>query len=133
MDFDTYKILHSETIMYYQFLENDLKLIYSKMLGGDFDENYDTILDAGLGKIINALKQVDTDYLISDDDYNFLSQIKNNRNYWAHNNFLDFIYFKDWGNSKEYQNSCRKLQKDHDRVEVVYKNVEQIRLNYFKD
>lgn len=31
---------------------------------GDFEENFDTISDDGLGQIISALKQADTEHLI---------------------------------------------------------------------
>lgn len=134
MDFYTYKILHSETIMYYQILENDLKLIYSKMIGGDFDENLDKILDYGLGQIIEALQNADSEFLFSDSDYDSLKEIKDNRNYWAHENFLMFMYKGyNFQNTDEYKESCSELKKDHDEIEEDYKIVEQIKINYLKD
>ena len=38
-DFDKYKYLLGETISLYQFMENDLKLIYAGMLKGNFYKN----------------------------------------------------------------------------------------------
>ena len=38
-DFDRYKYILGETIMLYQFMENDLKLIYAGMLSGNFYKN----------------------------------------------------------------------------------------------
>ena len=95
MTFDEFKILHSETVMYYQIIEHDLKYIYSYMLKGDIDEHFDKIGTRTLGQMVKMLKDLDNsdgDPLISASDYNFLSQITDNRNLWCHSNFTDFIY-----------------------------------------
>ena len=43
MDFNQFKILHSETIMYYQVVEHDLKLIYASIHKGDVQDNLDDV------------------------------------------------------------------------------------------
>ena len=133
MDFDEFKILHSETIMYYQLIEHDLKLIYSYMLNGDIDENYDTIENITLGQMVKKLKNLDNSDgkpLISSGDYNFLSQICKNRNLWAHNCFSSFMYIENWEKSKEYKKMCEKLGMDHDRVSKASDILEDIRIKY---
>lgn len=49
MNFDEFKILHSETIMYYQVVEHDLKLIYAYMHEGDVNDNLDRVENMTLG------------------------------------------------------------------------------------
>lgn len=50
MSFDTFKIIHSETIMYYQIIEHDLKLIYAYMRRGKPFDNYIEIENKTLDK-----------------------------------------------------------------------------------
>lgn len=54
--------------------------------------------------------------------------MKNKRNYWTQQPYIDFVYEKGFTNSKEYIHVCEKLQRDHDRLQIVYKNVEQLKL-----
>ena len=133
MTFNDFKVLHSETVMYYQIIEHDLKYIYSYMLKGDIDEHFNKIENRTLGQMVKMLKELDQSDgkpLISSSDYNFLSQITDNRNLWCHSNFTEFIYIKDWIYSKEYQKQCEKLQKDHDRVSKACDILEEIRIDY---
>lgn len=133
MDFNTYKIFHSETLMYYQLIEHDLKYIFAYMRKGNINDNFEKIENMTLGQMIKKLQDLDNsdgDPLISADDYNFLSQIKDNRNLWAHSNFTEFIYKENFIHSKEYQKQCDKLQRDHDRVSRACDILENIRIEY---
>ena len=135
MDFLEFKDKYAETMMFYQIMENDIKLIYAFMRDGDPSENYERIENMTLGQAINALEDLDyssDDPLISKDSYNFMSQICENRNHWAHKVFLSFLYADDWQNTKEYQKQCRKLEKDHDRLKRAYRLLEKFRLDYCK-
>lgn len=136
MDINDFKILHSETIMYYQLIEHDLKLIYSYMRKGDIGEHFDKIENKTLGQMVKMLKDLDNSDgkpLILLSDYNFLSQICENRNLWAHNCFTEFIYNEKWENSNEYKRLCDKLVKDHDRVSKASNILEEIRIQYCKE
>ncbi len=131
MNLETFKILHSELIFFCQVLENDLKWIYSFMHKGDDFEIRDSLDHKNLGQIIKMLKRLDNeddDLLISNEDYNFLKQMKDKRNYWIHQAYIDFVYAEGFTNSKAYRQVCDKLQRDHDRLQVVYKNVENLKM-----
>ena len=133
MDFNTYKIFHSETLMYYQLIEHDLKYIFAYMRKGNINDNFEKIENMTLGQMIKKLQDLDNsdgDPLISAGDYNFLSQIKDNRNLWAHSNFTEFIYKENFIYSKEYQRQCDKLKRDHDRVSRACAILENIRIEY---
>lgn len=135
MDFREFKILHSETIMYYQIIEHDLKYIYAYMLKGNIDDHFDKIENKTLGQMVKILKKLDNsdgNPLISSEDYNFLNQICDNRNLWAHQTYTKFIYVKNFIYSKEYQSQCEKLLRDHDRVSRASDILEDIRIDYCK-
>ena len=131
MDFQQFKILHSETIMYYQVVEHDLKLIYAYMRKGDVGDNLDMVETKTLGQMIDMLKILDNEDgkpNISSGDYNYLKQLSKNRNHWAHKVFTVFMYEDNFMYSNEYERQCQKLQKDHDRLSVVFRNVEKVRI-----
>ena len=131
MDFQQFKILHSETIMYYQVVEHDLKLIYAYMRKGDVGDNLDMVETKTLGQMIDMLKILDNEDgkpNISSGDCNYLKQLSKNRNHWAHKVFTEFMYEDNFMYSNEYERQCQKLQKDHDRLSVVFRNVEKVRI-----
>ena len=133
MDFNQFKILHSETIMYYQVVEHDLKLIYAYMHKGDVQDNLDDVETRSLGQMIDILKVLDNEDgkpNISANDYNYLKQLSKNRNHWAHKVFTEFMYEDNFLYTQEYERQCNKLVKDHDRLSIVYKNVEKVRIRF---
>ena len=133
MDFITFKIRYAETMLYYQRIENDIKYIYAYMKKGNIYKHFDEIDNKTLGQMIRKLKCLDysdNKPLISLDDYNFLTQICDNRNHWAHAVFTKFIYIEDFLSSTEYKKQSLKLEKDHQRVESASNILENIRINY---
>ena len=133
MDFNTFKIKYAETMLNYQRIENDIKCIYAYMRAGDVTKHFEEIENKTLGRMIRELKELDNSDnkpYINANDYNFLEQICDNRNHWAHSVFTDFIYEKDCLNSKKYQKQSSKLEKDHDRVQSAANILEKIRIEY---
>ena len=133
MDFDVFKIKYAETMLYYQRIEHDIKMIYSCMHEGDMDENFEEIEKMTLGQMIIELKELDNfdnEPLISAEDYAILERICGNRNRWAHETFVNFMYEDDCFNSKEYRIECAKLAKDRDIVKIASDILEKIRIDY---
>ena len=85
MNFDEFRIKHSDLIHFFQIIEGDLKWIFAIMRKGDLDDNYAKVENLTLGQIVNNLKTLDKsegEQYISDSDYNFLKQMTERRNYW---------------------------------------------------
>lgn len=133
MDFDEFRLKYAETMMNYQFIEHDIKFIYAYMHIGDINKNFDSIENKTLGQMIVFLKDLDfsdNKPLISAKDYNFLKQICDNRNFWAHKVFVEFMYEKDGFYSEDYIKQCTKITKDCDRVKKAADILEEIRVDY---
>ena len=66
------KYILGETIILYQFMENDLKLIYAGMLSGNFYKNIDKVRSTykGLGQIVDEENCVS----LEDQDNNTIAQ-----------------------------------------------------------
>lgn len=135
MDFNDFKILHSEVIMYCQLIENDLKWIYSNMKEGNPEENFNSLSTNSLGNTISMLKNLDNSDrrpLLTSADYNFLKQMKDKRNYWCHQAYIDFSYINDFTYSNEYKNVCSKLRKDYEKFKALQNVLEQIKLKMYR-
>ena len=117
---DQFKLIHSELIMQVQLIENDLRLIYASMKAGVFEDNYDNLEQANLGKIIRALKELDNSDgapELSDKDYETLNQIREIRNYWCHQCYLDYVYIvDDNAREKKFQKIAERLHQDGNRT-----------------
>ena len=133
---DKFKIIHSELIMQVQCIENDLKLIYASMHSGDFDKNLDMLEKANLGTMIKRLKELDYSDGhpdLSKQDYILLEQIREIRNYWCHQCYLDFVYIEnDYEREKAFQRVAKKLHYDEYRTYDLFKKTEEMRFIIMK-
>lgn len=136
MNFNEFKILHSEVVMYCQLIEHDLKLIYSHMHKGNIDDNYDEIDNRTLGQMVAILKKLDNSNGkpdISAGDYNFLKQMTEKRNYWCHKAITEFIYNDNFLNSNKYAKVYEMLVRDNQKLKMVCNEVEKIRIRLCND
>lgn len=98
---------------------------------GDVGENYDSLDKRNLGFVIKELKELDYSAgtpFISKDDYNFLSQMREKRNYWCHKAYVDFMYIPSFESSREFDEVCRRLIKDRNRILSVQKAIQALKL-----
>lgn len=133
---DQFKLIHSELIMQVQLIENDLRLIYAAMKSGNFDDNIDYLEKANLGKIIKELKELDysdgSPYL-SDKDYELLNQIREIRNYWCHQCYIDYVYISDDAEREnKFQEIANKLHYDENRTWALHERMENLRIKSLK-
>ena len=131
MNYETFTYLHSEIIKYCQIIEGDLKWIYSFLHIGNVDETRESLDNLTFGQIVKKLKQLDNSDgapNLSASDYNFLSQMAQKRNYWCHECYRDFVYVDDWMCSAEFKRVYDRLQRDHDKLEIVCHNIEDLKI-----
>ncbi len=131
MDYDTFKLIHSELIMSVQYIEQDLKLIYSILKSGEFNNNYSDVENSPLGKLLKSLHEMDRELgysKIKEKDYELLNQIREIRNYWCHQCYIDFHYIE---NPKEHEKAFQKvavrLRKDELSVYELQQKIERLR------
>ena len=130
---DDFKILHSELIMYCQCIEFDLKRIYSGMSTGDFDDNMDMLETSNFGRTLMELKRLDYsdgNPDLSESDYELLNQIREIRNYWCHQCYIDYIYISnDYRRENEFQRLARRLSNEHNRLYNIHRRLEHLYIN----
>ena len=132
---DDFKILHSELIMYCQCIEFDLKRIYSGMSAGDFDDNMDMLETSNFGRTLKELKKLDYSdgkLDVPESNYELLDEIREIRNYWCHQCYIDYIYIKDRVHRENrFQRLARRLVNDRNRLYAIHKRVEALYINEF--
>ena len=131
MDYNTFKLIHSELIMSVQYIEQDLKLIYSILKGGEFYDNYSDVENFPLGKLLKSLRELDHELgysKIKENDYELLNQIREIRNYWCHQCYIDFHYIEDpQAHEEAFQKVAFKLHEDELRVYELQQKIEKLR------
>lgn len=131
-DFDRYKYLLGETIMLYQFMENDLKLIYAGMLDGNFGKNIEIVRSTfkGLGQIVQALEELDNsdgNPYFSRDTYILLGKLARQRNFYCHQCCVEFCYAPSFKDSPEFLEGFEKLIRTNESIKSVQLQTEKHR------
>lgn len=92
MTIDEFRIKHSKIIEQYQLIEWHLEGIFGLLEFGDFDELTHRVENDAMGELIRKvrflIKENKIDYLTK-EDFSILDNIRDDRNFWCHNNFLD--------------------------------------------
>ena len=131
-NFDRYKYLLGETIMLYQFMENDLKLIYAGMLDGVFYKNIEIVRSnfKGLGQVVQALEELDnsdSNPYFTKETYILLNKLARQRNYYCHQCCVDFCYNPYFLQSPEFIDGLEKLERTNEIIKGVQAQTEQHR------
>lgn len=136
MILNDFHFMVGQTIMYCQIIEHDVKRIYAAMLIGDYYDNLEKTEKWSLGQTVQKLKALDFSNnkpYISANDYNFLKQMTEKRNHWCHQAYQNFLYNKQFLQSKEYADECRKLERDNERLSNVCDALEKVRIQAIED
>jgi len=109
---DTFNAVVGETLMYCQRIEHDIKVIYAAMLKGEMDGNLDLVRRETLGTVLVALENLDfsdNNPMFSREDYRLLKEIKNIRNFIAHQCYVDFLYLDDYNFNLKLDQNYQKI------------------------
>ncbi|MCM1237539.1 MAG: hypothetical protein NC489_46325 [Ruminococcus flavefaciens] len=129
---DTFKMIHSELIQQVQCIENNLRVIYAAMCKGNFESNLQSLNKTNLGKIARELEELDySDNFpeLSQDDYEVIDKIRNIRNYWCHQCYLDFVYIQNERQREQvFQRIAQRLHYDENRTYALFQKTEKMRI-----
>lgn len=122
-------------IMYFcQCIEHDIKLVYEGMRKSISNKELKEMEKWTLGKTLNELEKLDNSDrrpYFSSSDYELLDDIKDIRNYYAHECYMEFAYEQDDDLNNAFIKSSKRLINDHNRLAKLYGSVEKARLRFF--
>lgn len=130
-EIDNFKILLGDTIMLYQVVENNIRIIRAQMRSGDPEKNLeeDRKKYRGLGQIVYALEELDCasePRFFADDFYKNLKRIAHFRNFYCHECAISFAYEKDFPNPK-FNDAYYRLRRDHDELFNLFEGLEMVK------
>lgn len=132
---EEFKILHSELIMYCQCIEFDLKRLYAGMSKGDFSDNLDALETSNFGRTLIELKKLDANDGIldlSEPGYELLDKIREIRNYWCHQCYVDYVYIADdVKKEKEFLHIADRLSKEHEFLKQMHDDLENFYIHNY--
>ncbi len=135
-EMELFKVIHSELIMSMQYIEQDLKIVYATLKDGKFDDNYAVLREAPLGKILKEFRELDKEKgfaKIKESEYQVLEEIREIRNYWAHQCYLDFHYIEDENEHyMAFKKVFEQLRYDEKRVFELQQRMERLRISVVK-
>lgn len=125
-DLDRYKFLLGETVMLYQIMENDLKLMCAGMRNGDFYKNLEFVRGTykGLGQVVIALEELDNSNRVpyfNEETYRLLNKLARQRNYYCHQCCMEFCYNPYFRESIEFKDSLESLERTNEIIKSVQK------------
>lgn len=137
MTIQQFQQYHSELIEYCQCIEYDIKRIYSDMSSDDFDDNMDMLGTSNLGTTIARLRKLDYsdgDPWLTEAEYEQLDRIRQVRNYWCHQCYIDYVYIdNDYQREIAFQRIANRLSNEHNRVYNLHRKLEELYLDWFGD
>lgn len=98
---------------------------------GNFRSNLKSVEKMDLGKIARELEELDnSDNLpdFSEEEYITIDEIREIRNYWCHQCYLDFVYIEnDYERERAFQKVAERLHYDEYRTYDLFKKTEEMR------
>ena len=95
MELNEYRILHSEIIEQYQLIEFHLEGLFALMQGqgNNFKELAHRVENDAMGELIRKVRFLVKEFkyqdIITKIDFSILDQVRDDRNYYCHENFLE--------------------------------------------
>lgn len=94
-----FRILHSELIENYQYIEHELEGIYAELSKDDFIEAIGEVLNDTVGKLLKKISDLQNDrhiYILSDELIERIREATKNRNFWCHSCYIDLPVRSDY-------------------------------------
>ena len=118
MNIKEYRIYHSQIIEQYQLIEYHLEGLFAIMLveGDNFMQLAKRVENDAMGELIRKVKFLVKEYnfnkLLTTEDFKMLDRIRDDRNYYCHENFLEGKTDNYISNRKTNINEDLKLVKN---------------------
>lgn len=92
MSMDEFRINHSKLIEQYQLIEHHLEGLFAICGSGDFEELAHRVENDTMGELIRKVRFITKEKhidVLDKNDFAILDEIRDSRNYWCHQCYLD--------------------------------------------
>lgn len=118
MKLQEFRLLHSELVENYQYIEFHIEGIYAKLCGKDFYSGLCDVNKTNLHALIAMTRKAEYErgLTVLEGEYEKLNDICLRRNFWIHNCYIDLLY--------DEKRDCFKKQTD---IEKMYEDLRNAR------
>lgn len=114
MDLNQYRLVHSELVEHYQFIEFHLEGIYAAFRGEGFCDGLRQVEKHSIRKLMQEIRDLEktrSRSVLTEAQWQELEQVNQRRNFWCHECYIDMVFDRHTGGPK-YERDVRKLLDD---------------------
>lgn len=130
MTLEKFRLMHSELIEHYQYIELHLEGIYATICENGFISGLKEVEKSNIGRLVREIKKTETEQntsIISQDIYERINKAMERRNFWCHNCYVDMT-FKTNGEPKK-QEDINSLIADEREAKSLRDILYEIKIN----
>lgn len=105
MTLEKFRIMHSELIEHYQFIEMHLEAICAYLSGKPFIQGLKDVEASNIAHLVREIKKYESERnisVLSAEDYDRIEAIRVRRNFWCHDCYTKMVFdAKTWGPKRE--------------------------------
>lgn len=113
MTLEKFRIMHSELIEHYQFIEMHLEGIYALLCGKSFVDGLSDVETRNIAYLTNEIKRMELEMgvsIISGDEHEKIESARLRRNYWCHDCYTKPFNLKNTAFIKLLVDDVRKAE-----------------------
>lgn len=104
MNLNEFRLLHSQLIEHYQFIERELEDTFAAVSGEPFMNGLEDVASDNIPKLvkrIHAQEKKKGESFLTKDECKRISTACKRRNYWCHNCYVDMVFSSKTGGPKK--------------------------------
>lgn len=105
MTLEKFRIMHSELIEHYQFIEMHMEAICAYLSGKPFIQGLEDVETSNIAHLVREIKKYEKEKnvsVFSADDYDRVEAMRIRRNFWCHDCYTKMVFDAEtWGPKRE--------------------------------
>lgn len=101
MELKDFRLMHSELVEHYQFIEFHLEGICAVLYGGSLYDGMKQVEKHSISRLIQEVRRLEKGRrasILTEDEWQELEQVNARRNFWCHECYVDLVFdFKTGG------------------------------------
>lgn len=118
MDLRDFRLMHSELVEHYQFIEFHLEGIYAALCGDGFCEGLSQVEAHSISRLMKAIRKLEEDRgapVLTESQWQELAQVNARRNFWCHECYVNLSFDVKTGGLRNISD-LRQLVEDRNRA-----------------
>lgn len=118
MELKDFRLMHSELVEHYQFIEFHLEGICAVLYGGSLYDGMKQVEKHSISRLIQEVRRLEkgrSASILTEDEWQELEQVNARRNFWCHECYVDLVFDLKTGGLKNISD-LRMMLDDRNRA-----------------